>query len=188
MKRKKLVKAKAGPLKTETGEFIMENKDMADELNRYFGSVFTREDTNNLPDVIVARGPGVTEELKEIHISQKMVLDRLMGLKADKSPGPDGLHPRILKEVALEIMDALVIIFQCSIDTGLVPVDWRVANVIPLFKKGGREKAGNYRPVSLTSVVGKMLESIIKDEITAHLESSNRIGTSQHGFTKGNHA
>ena len=124
-------------------------------------------------------------ELKEIHIRQEMVLDRLMGLKADKSPGPDGLHPRVLKEVALEIVDALVIIFQCSIDSGSVPVDWRVANVIPLFKKGGREKTGNYRPVSLTSVVGKMLESIIKDEIAEHLDSSNRIGPSQHGFTKG---
>ena len=66
-------------LKTETGEFIMGNKEMADELNRYFGSVFTREDTNNLPDVIVARGPRVIEELKESHIRQKMVLGRLMG-------------------------------------------------------------------------------------------------------------
>ena len=84
----------------------------------------------------------MTEELKEIHIRQEMVLGRLMGLKADKSPGPDGLHPRVLKEVALEIVDALVIIFQCSIDSGSVPVDWRVANVIPLFKKGGERKQG----------------------------------------------
>ncbi|XP_059806825.1 uncharacterized protein LOC132381440 [Hypanus sabinus] len=105
---KKIVKTKIGSLKTETGEFIMGNTEMADELNRYFGSVFTREDANNLPDVIEAKGTRVKDELKEIYIRQETVLDRLLSLKADKSLGPDGLHPRVLKEVALEIMDALV--------------------------------------------------------------------------------
>ncbi|XP_055500291.1 POU domain, class 2, transcription factor 1b isoform X4 [Leucoraja erinacea] len=57
VKRKKLVTTKVGALKTETCEFIMGNKEMADELNRYFGSAFTKEDTNNLPDVLVTRGP-----------------------------------------------------------------------------------------------------------------------------------
>ena len=83
------------------------------------------------------------EELREINISKEMVLEKLMGLKADKSPGPDNLHPRVLKEVALEIVDALVVIFQDSVDSGTVPADWRVANVTPIFKKGGREKTGN---------------------------------------------
>ncbi|XP_055500270.1 uncharacterized protein LOC129702543 [Leucoraja erinacea] len=72
MKRKRLGKAQVEPLKTEKGEFIMGNKEMADELNSYFGSAFTKEDTNNLPDTVVARGSGVTEELKEIHIGQEM--------------------------------------------------------------------------------------------------------------------
>ena len=67
--------------------------------------------------------------------------------------------------MALEIVDALVVIFQDSIDSGTIPADWSVANVTPIFKKGGREKTGNYRPVSFTSVVGKILESIIKDFI-----------------------
>ena len=88
-------------------------------------------------------------------------------------------------EVALEIVDALAVIFQWSIDTESVPADWRVANVFPLFKKGGREKIGNYRPFSLTSVVGKMLKSILKEEITTHSDSGRRISPSQHGFAKG---
>ena len=83
------------------------------------------------------------EELKEILISQEIVLGKLLGLKPDSSPGPDALHPRVLKEVTLEIVDALVIIFQHSIDSGRVTVDWRVANVTPLLKKVGREKTGN---------------------------------------------
>ena len=87
--------------------------------------------------------------------------------------------------MTLEIVDSLVVIFQDSIDSGTVPADWRVGNVTPIFKKGGREKTGNYRAVSLTSAVGKILESIIKDFIAEHLESSGRIRQSQHGFMKG---
>ena len=185
VKRKRLVKTNVGPLQSETGELIMGNKDMADQLNNYFGSVFTKEDINNLPEIAGDRGSNEMEELSEIQVSREVVLGKLNGLKADKSPGPDSLHPRVLKEVATEIVDALVIIFQNSLDSGVVPEDWRVANVTPLFKKGGREKAGNYRPVSLTSVVGKLLESVIKDGIAAHLESGEIIGQSQHGFTKG---
>ena len=70
--------------------------------------------------------------------------------------------------MALEIVDPLVVIFQNSLDSGIVLTDWREANVSPLFKKGDREKTRNYRPVSLTSVLGKLLEFIIKDFITRH--------------------
>ncbi|XP_059800234.1 centrosomal protein 15 kDa isoform X1 [Hypanus sabinus] len=66
-----------------------------------------QEDTRNLPDVWMGQGHRVTEKMKQIDIRKETVMRRLMGLKADKSPGPDGLHPRILKEVALEIADAL---------------------------------------------------------------------------------
>ena len=123
MKRKRLVKTNVGPLQLESGEFIMGNKEMADQLNKYFGSVFTKEDTNNLPEILGDRGSSMKEELKEILISQEIVLGKLLGLKPDKSPGPDAVHPRLLKEVALVTVDTLVIIFQHSIDSGRVPMD-----------------------------------------------------------------
>ena len=129
----------------EECEIVMGNREMAEYFKEYFRSVFTEEDTGNLPDVRMGQGQRVTEEMKRIDIRKDTVMSRLLGLKADKSPGPDGLHPRVLKEVALEIVDALVIIFQSSLDSGSVPEDWRMANVIPLFKKGGREKTENYR-------------------------------------------
>ena len=66
-----------------------------------------------------------------------------------------------------------------------MPEDWRIANVVPLFKKGSRDHPGNYRPVSLTSVVGKVLERIIRDRIYKHLERNKLIRDSQHGFVKG---
>ncbi|XP_038671336.1 uncharacterized protein LOC119975618, partial [Scyliorhinus canicula] len=79
----------------------------------------------------------------------------------------------------------LALIFRSSLATGIVPEDWRIANVVPLFKKGSRDNPGNYRPVSLTSVVGKVLERIIKDTIYNHLDRNNMIRDSQHGFVKG---
>ena len=94
------------------------------------------------------------------------------------------MHPRVLKEMSGEIANALVVIYQNSLDSGVVPADWKTANVTPLFKKRGRQKAGNYRPVSLTSVVGKMLESIIKEEIARYLNNFP-IGRTQHGFMRG---
>ena len=69
--------------------------------------------------------------------------------------------------------------------TGEVPQDRRIANVVPLFKKGSKNNLGNYRPVSLTSVVGKLLERILRDRIYSHLEISGRISDRQHGFVKG---
>eukprot|EP00061_Rhincodon_typus_P015249 g42817.t1 len=110
---------------------------MAEELNIYFGSVFTKEDTNQVPELLEDASFREREELREINITREIVLGKLLGLKADKSLRPDNLHPRVLKEVALEIVDALVVIFQDSIDPGTVTADWRVANVTPIFKKGG---------------------------------------------------
>ena len=104
-----------------------------------------------------------------VAITKEKVLGKLKGLKVDKSPRPDGLHSRVLKEIAEEIVEALVVIFQQSLEAGRVREDWKVANVTPLFKKGGRQQTGNYRPVSLTLVIGKILESIIKDEIAEYL-------------------
>ena len=67
-------------------------------------------------------------------------------------------------------------------EEGLVPDDWRMANVTPIFKAGSKAKAGNYRPVSLTCIICKLMESIIRDGMILHLTSNNLIRASQHGF------
>eukprot|EP00061_Rhincodon_typus_P005156 g24348.t1 len=65
-----------------------------------------------------------------------------------------------------------------------VPEDWRIADVVPLFKKCNRDNPGNYRPVSLTLVVGKLLEKILRDKIYAHLEANGLISDRQPGFVR----
>ena len=71
-----------------------------------------------------------------------------------------------------------------SLEEGIVPSEWKEANITPLFKKGSRNKPGNYRPLSLTSVVCKLLETLIRDHVVEFLVKHNLINTSQHGFLK----
>ncbi|KAK4827779.1 hypothetical protein QYF61_021732 [Mycteria americana] len=114
-----------------------------------------------------------------------MVSDLLHHLDTHKSMGPDEIHPRVLKELADVLTKRLSIIYQQFWLTGEVPADWRLANVTPIFKKGRKEDPGNYRPVSLTSVPGKLMEQIILSAIKGHVEDNQGIKPSQHGFRKG---
>ncbi|CAM4565967.1 unnamed protein product [Caretta caretta] len=98
---------------------------------------------------------------------------------------PDALHLRVLKELAEVIAEPLAIIFENSWRSGEVADDWKKANVVPIFKKGKKEDPGNYRPVSLTSVPGKIMVQVLKESIRKHLEERKVIRNSQHGFTKG---
>ena len=104
-----------------------------------------------------------------------MVRDLLHHLDAHKSVGPDGLHPRVLKELADVLTKLLSMIYLKSWLTGEVPLDWRVANVTPIYKKGRKDDPGNYRPVSLTSVPGKVMEQVISGAIKSHIMDNQGI-------------
>ncbi|PKU43589.1 rna-directed dna polymerase from mobile element jockey-like [Limosa lapponica baueri] len=99
--------------------------------------------------------------------------------------GPDGIHPRVLRELAEVLAEPLSIIYQQSWQTGVVPADWRLANVMPIHKKGQKDDPGNYRPVSLTSVPGKVMEQIILSAIMQCVKDTQAIRPSQHGFMRG---
>eukprot|EP00061_Rhincodon_typus_P003489 g20216.t1 len=101
----------------------------------------------------------------------------------DESLGRDGTYPGILREARELIAGALTDIFVSCLATGEVPEDWRIANDVPLFKNGYRNNPGNYRPESFT-VVGKLLEKILRDKTYKHSEANGLISNKQHGFVQ----
>ena len=97
----------------------------------------------------------------------------------------DQIHPRVLLEIKEEIAKPLFDLFNKTMANGQVPQEWRDALVTPIFKKGSMSQTNNYRPVSLTSLICKQQESIIRDHITNHLERNNILTLCQHGFVGG---
>ena len=105
-------------------------------------------------------------------------------MKDNKSPGVDGISPKLLKEIVEQISTPLAKVFNLSLEEGIVPSEWKETNITPLFKKGSTNKPENYRPVSLTSVVCKLLETLIRDYMVEFLVKQKLINISQHGFLK----
>jgi hypothetical protein len=99
--------------------------------------------------------------------------------------GPDGMHPKSLFETRRIIATPLTIIFNKSIQEGKIPLDWKNANVVAIHKKGDKRIAGNYRPVSLTSVVCKTMEKLVRMRIMDHMASNQLFSRQQFGFLPG---
>ena len=89
------------------------------------------------------------------------VCSLLDNLDPYKSTGLDNIPTQLLKETAQQMAPILTLIFQASLDQGILPSDWKAANVTPVYKKGKRTDPSNYRPISLTSVCCKTLEHIV---------------------------
>ena len=104
-------------------------------------------------------------------------------MKDNKSHGVGGIPPKLLMETVEQISLPLARMFNLSFKEGVLPFEWKKANIIPLFKKGSRNN--NYRTVrSLTSVICKLLERLFKDHMMDFLVRHNLLNSSQHGFLK----
>ncbi|KAK4823408.1 hypothetical protein QYF61_001782 [Mycteria americana] len=182
---KRRAKENLQPLVDGGGNTVTKDEEKAEVLNAFFASVF-----NSRANCSLGTQPPEWEDRDGDQtgapiIQVEMVSDLLHHLDTHKSMGPDEIHPRVLNELAEELTKPLSIICQQSWLTGEVPADWRLVNVTPIFKKGWKEDPGNYRPVSLTSVPGKLMEQIILSAITWHVENNQGLKPSQHGFRKG---
>ena len=183
LRNKRRLKSGVPILERSDGSRTTNSSEAAEELADAFSSVFTCEPFGPLPESTFESDRGMGEfDLTDITISVADVVSELSGLNVYKSGGPDGVHPKLLKALSADaqFVNAVCALFQKCIDTGTIPSVWKTATVIALFKSGSKAQALNYRPVSLTCILCKILEQIIRKQIVEFLEY--KISIHQHGF------
>ena len=157
MRSNQKVKERVGPIKDGEGNIILSKPETAETLNKFFSEVFTKED--NIVPTMTELYDNDIEKLTGIYISDDMVIEKLKELENGKATGPDGIATDFLKELAEVVAMPLSLIYSKSLNDAEIPEDWKAANITPLFKKGLRSDVSNYRPVNLTAVPGKVMET-----------------------------
>ena len=169
------------------GQLVTEREIIANVLNEQFKSVFVIE-----PECEESELPFFESRKKDCFgvdeligcVSEGAVKNALLDLCSNKARGVDGINPYVLKECASSFAKPLSIIFRRSLEESKIPSSWKDANVTPIFKKGSRVLAANYRPVSLTSVVCKLMERLVREGFIKYLDREGLISKAQHGFVK----
>ena len=184
MRNKRKIKTTVTALSRPDGSKTEGPLDTANLLAESFSSVFLTEPQGPLPEQCTQLKEGIYN-IHDVDICDSDVKNKLSNLNIYKSFGPDECHPKLLKAMAdnPQFVEALGDLFRCCAASGEIPLVWKEANVIPLFKKGCKSDPLNYRPVSLTSIVCKVYEQFIREHIIDHVE--NHITDKQHGFIGG---
>ena len=174
-------KSTVGDLERLDGTMADTDVQKAEVLNSFFASVFTTEGEGDIPQF---ERRTYNTELVDLSITKEGIERILKTLNTSKSPGPDGLHPRPLAEMAAQLAEPFQALFSTSLEEGILPQGWKDGNVTPIFKKGKKHQPGNYRPVSLTSIPCRIMEKLVRNEIMEHLINNNLLSKFQHGFIK----
>ena len=167
-------------LRKPDGSDAVTANDKAETLNKFFSDNFTKERIDNVPITSEITYSG--DHLNTFVITNEMVANKISNLSQNKSPGPDGWHPIFLKNVTDLISSPLATLFQKSLDEGILPNQWLESYITAIHKKGNKSLAENYRPISITSILCKLMESIVRDQLVAHMETNDILSTKQHGF------
>ena len=120
--------------------------------------------------------------MSDIDITTSGIDALLSNLNVHKTAGSDGISARVLKEMCISIALIFKAIFDCSLNTGVIPHDWKIANITSLFKKGDWLQTSNYQPISLTCIISKIFEHILCSNIMKHLNKNGILHHHQHGF------
>ena len=139
--------------------------DKAVVFNNYFLSSFN---TNNMLGDFPST-PFTDDVISCLQLSNEDLLSALKSLNPSKSPGPDEIHPLLLKECAQDLSIFLCTLFNLSLRQGKYPSEWKLANISPVFKKGSRSLVSNYRPVSLLSIISKLCERCVLKKLLPKL-------------------
>ena len=172
-------KSGIGDLRRPDGTLTCEDLEKANLLSEFFASVFTKEDTTVVP-TLESEWEGSV--LEQVEVTPALVQKRLLSLRTSTSPGPDQIPSRVLQELATPLSAPICSLFSKSLGVGELPDEWKLGSVVPIHKSGSRQEPSNYRPVSLTAVLSKVLEGIVRDKILEFLTESGQLHDAQHGF------
>jgi hypothetical protein len=168
------------PLLNYDRTLIVDTQEKTNVFCNFFASTFTSDD-GQLPNV--SKSVNSETEFSCVHFTPEVVTRTLKSLPSKLSTTPDDLPPFLLRNIADAIAYPLCSIFNLSMSTGVLPSQWKLAFVSPIFKgKGLSSMPNNYRPISLTSCCCKTMEKIIVAELICYLLSNNLISDRQHGF------
>ena len=160
----------------------MNNTNKAQLFNNFFLSIFNESDTA-LPST-EAHTP-LEDVISDLICQESDVTKILLSLNTNKACGPDGVTARLLREASSSIVPSLTRLFNSSLALGKLPCEWKDANVSPIFKKGDKELVCNYRPISLTCLLVKVLEKLVASHISSFINSKNLLSDHQFGFRTG---
>ena len=158
-----------------------EDEKKADILQKQFSSVFTREPKGDTPKL----DKRTDSCIYNLFVSAEMVRKEIVNLNVYKSYGPDEINPRLLIELVDCISKPIAILLNKSMEHGEIPNDWKRANVSPIYKKGPRNRAENYRTMSLTSIICKLMEYFVKEAAMNHMIEEKLLSSKQYGFISG---
>ena len=142
MNCRRKINTRVSDLKKTTGGYSANDEEKADILIQQYYNTCTTEDISNMPDVEPRKM--ISSAMSDIEITEQEVYKKLVTLKIDKSPGPDEIHPRLLKEMAEELSGPLTILFNQSIRDSELPSQWKEATIIPIYKKGNKADPASY--------------------------------------------
>ena len=168
------------PHLNDSGREVYDSKEKAKIFNDFFLSHSNIDDSNiRLPDAEFECN------LDKIVASENEVHDLLTCIDTSKATGPDGISPKLLHEAGVTIVPSLTKLINLSLTKCKIPKGWKLANVIPLYKKGDKHNTNNYRPVSLLSCVSKILERIVFKHLYNYIRDKKLLSKDQSGFQTG---
>ena len=154
------------------------------EKANVFGLQFKENSTIDLSNAPIPQTLPLSNQMAPLNIHYDLVRLVLIGLKTNKASGPDGISPRILKECASSLATPLVRLYRLCMVTKTFPTCWKLSLIHPIPKKGDKSDPSNYRPISLTSILAKVFESLLNSHFLSHLESLHLLSDHQYGFRK----
>ena len=161
--------------------YVDENTDIANMFNQYFASIFTKDQDGSFEQKDISHN--IIPIIDNVTLSEEDIVAVIKNLDSNKAQGPDGIPVRLLKETAMQFAPSLRVLYNKSLNVDVLPDEWKLANVVPVHKHGEKSHVEHYRPISLLSIISKVLERCVFNNIKYHVYE--QISPYQSGFMPG---